>query len=77
MTKKTVICENKDFQIIRTESMAALCCGKMPFSTVCISKKGAWQQLNLDEEKFNSLRELLANNPGIYSDSAVQKEEKP
>ena len=62
MTKKTVICENKDFQIVRTESMASLCCGKMPFSSICIRKKGAWQQLNLDEETFKSLRELLTGN---------------
>ena len=59
MTKKTIICENKDFQIIRTESMAACCCGKVPFNSICIRKKGALQQLNLEEEKFESLRELL------------------
>ena len=62
MTKKTVVMENKDFQIIRVDSMAACCCGKAPFSSVCIRKKGGFQQLNLDEEKFKSLRELLINN---------------
>ena len=60
MTKKTVVCENKDFEIIRIESMAALCCGKVPFNSICIRKKGAFQQFNLDEEKFKSLRELLS-----------------
>ena len=59
MTKKTVICSNRDFEIIRTESMAACCCGKMPFSSVCIKKKGSMQQLNLEEEKFKSLVELV------------------
>jgi hypothetical protein len=60
MTNKTTICENKDFQIIKTESTASCCCGKVPFSSICIRKKGGLQQLNLDEEKFNSLRELLS-----------------
>jgi hypothetical protein len=60
MTTKTTVLENKDFQIIRTVSMAACCCGKAPFSSVCIRKKGGFQQLNLEEEKFNSLRELLS-----------------
>ena len=62
MTKKTTICKNKDFEVIRIETMAALCCGKMPFNTICIKKKGSWQQFNLEEEKFNSLRELLLEN---------------
>jgi len=60
MTTKTTICENKDFQVIKTESMASCCCGKVPFSSICIRKKGGLQQLNLEEEKFNSLRELLS-----------------
>jgi len=60
MTKKTTICENKDFEIIKTESMAACCCGKVPFSSICIRKKGGLQQLNLEEEKFKSLQELLS-----------------
>ena len=60
MTEKTIISENKDFQIIKIESMAACCCGKAPFSSICIRKKGGLQQLNLEEEKFESLRELLA-----------------
>ena len=60
MTKKTIVCENKDFQILRIESMASLCCGKMPVSSICIRKKGAFQQFNLDEDKFKSLRELLS-----------------
>jgi hypothetical protein len=64
MTKKTTVMENKDFEIIRTVSMAACCCGKAPFSSICIRKKGGFQQLNLEEEKFKSLRELLS---GEYS----------
>ena len=60
MTKKTMIGENKDFEIIRTECLASLCCGKAPFNSICIRKKGGLQQFNLDEEKFNSLRELLS-----------------
>lgn len=60
MTKKTLINENKDFEIIRIESMAALCCGKVPYNSICIRKKGGLQQLNLDEENFKSLRELLS-----------------
>ena len=60
MTKKTTIGENKDFQIIRIESMAAICCGKVPYNSICIRKKGGFQQLNLDEEKFKSLQELLS-----------------
>jgi hypothetical protein len=55
MTKKTIVCENKDFQIIRIESLAALCCGKVPVSSVCIRKKRSLQELNLDEEMFKSL----------------------
>ena len=64
MTKKTIVCENKDFQIIKVESMAACCCGKAPFNSFCISRKGAWQQFNLDEEKFKSLTELLCREYG-------------
>jgi len=64
MTKKTTICENKDFQVIKTESLASCCCGKVPFSSICIRKKGGLQQLNLEEEKFNSLRELLSKETG-------------
>jgi len=64
MTRKTTISENKDFQIIRIESMAACCCGKAPFNSICIRKKGGLQQLNLEEEKFESLRELLARETG-------------
>jgi len=60
MTKKTKICENKDFEITKIDSMAACCCGQVPFSSFCIRKKGGLQQLNLEEEKFNSLRELLS-----------------
>jgi len=60
MTKKTTLCENQDFQIIKVESMAGCCCGKVPFSSICIRKKGGLQQLNLEEEKFKSLRELLS-----------------
>jgi hypothetical protein len=65
MTKKTTVCENKDFEITKIESMASCCCGKVPFSSICIRKKGGLQQLNLEEEKFNSLRELLSKE---YSD---------
>jgi hypothetical protein len=64
MTKKTTICENKDFQVIKTESLASCCCGKVPFSSICIRKKGGLQQLNLEEEKYNSLRELLSKETG-------------
>ena len=64
MTRKTTIFENKDFQIIKTESMAACCCGKAPFNSICIRKKGGFQQLNLEEEKFESLRELLTSETG-------------
>jgi hypothetical protein len=60
MTKKTTVCENQDFEIIRIESMAACCCGQVPFSSFCIRKKGGLQQLNLEEEKFKSLKELLS-----------------
>jgi hypothetical protein len=66
MTKKTTVLENKDFEIIKTVSTAACCCGKVPFSSICIRKKGGFQQLNLEEEKFKSLRELLS---GEYNDS--------
>jgi hypothetical protein len=59
MTKKTIVCENDDFEIIRIMSMVACCCGRVPFNSICIRKKGAFQQLNLEEEKFKSLRELL------------------
>ena len=59
MTKKTTICENQDFQIIRIDSTASCCCGTVPFSSFCIRKKGGLQQLNLEEEKFKSLKELL------------------
>jgi hypothetical protein len=60
MTKKTKIYENKDFEIIKIDSMAACCCGQAPFSSICIKKKGGLQQFNLEEEKFKSLRELLS-----------------
>ena len=60
MTTKTTVCENKDFEIIRIKSLAACCCGKVPFSSVCIKKKGSLQQFNLDEETFKSLTELLS-----------------
>ena len=69
MTKKTTIGENKDFQIIRVESLASLCCGKVPCSSICIRKKGGIEQLNLDEAKFKSLRELLA---GEYEEHPEQ-----
>ena len=59
MTKKTVLCENKDFKIIKIESMTSMCCGKVPFSSICINKKRSLQQLNLDGEQFESLRDLL------------------
>ena len=59
MTKKTVVCENKDFEIIKIESMAACCCSRVPFNSICIRKKGTFQQFNLEEEKFKSLQELL------------------
>ena len=64
MTKKTIISENKDFQIIRIDSMAACCCGKVPFRSICIRKKGSLQQLNLEEEKFKTLRDLLCQEYG-------------
>jgi hypothetical protein len=60
MTKKTKIYENKDFEIIKIDSLAACCCGQAPFSSICIKKKGGLQQFNLEEEKFKSLRELLS-----------------
>jgi len=60
MTKKTTILENRDFEIVRIESLAACCCGKAPFSSICIRKKGGLQQFNLEEEKFKSLQELLS-----------------
>ena len=59
MTRKTTICENQDFQIIRIDSNAACCCGTVPFNTYCIKKKGGLQQFNLEEEKLKSLWELL------------------
>ena len=68
MTKKTVICENKDFQIIRIDSMAACCCGKVPFRSICIRKKGSLQQFNLEEEKFKTLRELLCQEYRVEAD---------
>jgi hypothetical protein len=60
MTKKTTVCKNKDFEVIRIDSMAACCCGRAPFTSFCIRKKGGLQQLNLEEEKFKSLKELLS-----------------
>ena len=60
MTTKTIIYENKDFQILRIGCLASMCCGKVPFNSICIKKKGGMQQFNLDEEKFESLKELLA-----------------
>ena len=59
MTKKVTLCENKDFQIIKTECLAACCCGKAPFNSICIRKKGSLQQLIMDEEKFKSFQELF------------------
>jgi len=59
MTKKTTVCENQDFQIIRIDSNAAVCCGTVPFTSYCIRKKGGLQQFNLEEEKLKSLWNLL------------------
>jgi len=59
MTNKTTICENQDFQIIRIDSNASVCCGTVPFTSYCIRKKGGLQQLNLEEEKLKSLWDLL------------------
>jgi len=59
MTKKTIVCENKDFEILRIESLASLCCGKVPFTSFCVRKKGSLQQLNLAEKEYISLKELL------------------
>jgi len=61
MTKKSTICENQDFQIIKIESNAACCCGTVPFGSYCIKKKGGLQQFNLEEDKLKSLWELLNN----------------
>ena len=62
MTKKVKVCENKDFEVIRIESLAACCCGKAPFNSICIKMKGSLQQLNLEEEKFKSLCGLLGDS---------------
>jgi hypothetical protein len=59
MTKKTTVCENQDFRIIRTDCDAAVCCGTVPFTSYCIKKKGGLQQFNMEEEKLKSLWELL------------------
>jgi hypothetical protein len=59
MTKKTIVCENKEFEILKIESLAGLCCGKMPFASFCVRKKGSLQQLNLAEKDYLSLKELL------------------
>ena len=73
MTTKTKVCENKDFEIIRTDSMASVCCGKMPFSSICIKKKGSLQQLNLEEDKFKSLVELLSGSLELKGEACMQK----
>jgi hypothetical protein len=59
MTKKTKLYENKDFEIIKIDSLTAVCCGNVPFKSFCIKVKGSLQQFNLDEDKFKSLQELL------------------
>ena len=71
MTKKTLIGANKHFEIIRIESMAALCCGKVPYNSICIRKKGSLQQLNLDEENFKSLTELLSREYTEYQEQPL------
>jgi hypothetical protein len=59
MTKKTVVCANKDFEILRIDSLAAVCCGNVPFTSFCVKKKGSLQQLNLAEKEYLSLKELF------------------
>jgi len=65
MTKKSIVGGNKDFEILRIDSLASICCGKAPFSSFCIRKKGSLQQLNLDEEEFKNLKELMMGLPGL------------
>jgi hypothetical protein len=59
MTKKTVVCANKNFEILRIDSLAAVCCGNVPFTSFCVRKKGSLQQLNLAEKEYLSLKELF------------------
>jgi hypothetical protein len=59
MTKKTVVCANKEFEILRIDSLAAVCCGTAPFTSFCVRKKGSLQQLNLAEKEYLSLKELF------------------
>jgi hypothetical protein len=59
MTRKTKLYENKDFEIIKIDSLTAVCCGNVSFKSFCIKRKGSFQQFNLDEDKFKSLQELL------------------
>ena len=73
MAKKTVLCENEKFKIITINSMASLCCGKVPFTSICVSKKRSLQQLNLDYEEFKSLRDLLISECSDLKDTEPSK----
>jgi predicted metal-binding transcription factor (methanogenesis marker protein 9) len=61
MTKKTVVCANKDFEILRIDSLAAVCCGNAPFTSFCVRKKGSLRQINLSEKEYFSLKALFCH----------------